>query len=116
MVYIREALYIQIVRFKLDSANAQELADAVQVHLSDWISKCPGFVSANLHVSDDGQHMINYAQWRDKDSFESFVKSADQEALTKTIDKFKPDNVESNHFELVAQQSIEDEFWSKPRF
>jgi quinol monooxygenase YgiN len=25
---------------------------------------CPGFISANFHLSEDGTRVINYAQWR----------------------------------------------------
>jgi antibiotic biosynthesis monooxygenase (ABM) superfamily enzyme len=25
---------------------------------------CPGFISANFHISEDGTRVINYAQWR----------------------------------------------------
>ncbi len=116
MVHIRDALYIQIDRFTLKSGKAKELANTYQEHLSEWISKCSGFVSCNLHVSEDGSHLINYAQWRDKESFQAFSENSRQKALKNAIEKINPDNVQSDHFELVTQQSIEDEFWSKPRF
>lgn len=73
-------------------------------------------MSANLHVSEDGTHMINYAQWRDKKSFDAFLQDEHQDSLQKAIQDCKSDKVESDNFDLVAQQSIEDQFWSKPRF
>jgi len=33
----------------------------------------PGFVSANLHVSVDGQHVANYAQWRSQDDLDAMI-------------------------------------------
>ena len=32
-----------------------------------------GFVSANIHVSSDGQHVANYAQWRDEAAFRAMM-------------------------------------------
>ncbi|WP_395342704.1 antibiotic biosynthesis monooxygenase [Ningiella sp. W23] len=115
MVRINDQLYIQIVRISFESKKAQLLADTVQEHLSDWISKCSGFISANLHVSADGKKMINYAQWRDKDSFDAFLNHEKQAELKDAIQSQNPSKAEADQFELVAQQSIEDEFWSKSR-
>ncbi len=28
------------------------------------VIQCPGFISANFHLSKDGTSLINYAQWR----------------------------------------------------
>jgi heme-degrading monooxygenase HmoA len=32
--------------------------------------RVPGFVSANIHRSLDGKHVVNYAQWESKDHFD----------------------------------------------
>ena len=34
----------------------------------------PGLIGTALHRSIDGTRVINYAQWRSKEEFESFVK------------------------------------------
>jgi quinol monooxygenase YgiN len=32
-----------------------------------FMASQPGFVSASLHRSDDGSHVVNYVQWRNRD-------------------------------------------------
>jgi heme-degrading monooxygenase HmoA len=39
----------------------------------------PGFISANIHKSNDGQRVVNYAQWRSRDDFDAMLKN--QEAI-----------------------------------
>jgi quinol monooxygenase YgiN len=36
----------------------------------------PGFVSANLHVSLDGEHVVNYAEWSSKEDFERAMQNS----------------------------------------
>nr|WP_136250724.1 antibiotic biosynthesis monooxygenase [Ningiella ruwaisensis] len=115
MVRIRDNYYIQIVRFHCVDGDAQALADKIARHIDDWISDCDGFVSANLHVSIDGKDLINYAQWRDKESFFAYKEHDNHTQLRKDIDEISPSRADSDAFELVAQKSIEDEFWSKSR-
>ena len=33
----------------------------------------PGFVSANLHVSNDRKYVTNYAQWRSQDDIDAMM-------------------------------------------
>jgi heme-degrading monooxygenase HmoA len=35
----------------------------------------PGFVSASIHKSLDGQRVVNYAQWRSKKDFEAMFNN-----------------------------------------
>jgi heme-degrading monooxygenase HmoA len=35
----------------------------------------PGFVSVSLHKSDDGSHVVNYVQWKDRKQLEAAHKS-----------------------------------------
>ncbi len=44
-------------------------------HLADTtealIKHMPGFISANFHLSHDGKHVVNYAQWESEQHFRS---------------------------------------------
>lgn len=113
MVRIEDSLYIQIVRFSFNNAEAQKLNDTVKQHLKNWISACPGFVSANLHVSENGKHMINYAQWHSKEHFEDFLNHPEQEKLLSDIKQVGPINAQADRFYLSSQQSNEDTFWER---
>lgn len=35
----------------------------------------PGFISANIHKSMDGERVTNYAQWASKEAFEAMLKN-----------------------------------------
>lgn len=39
--------------------------------------RAPGFVSANLHMSDDKRHVTNYAQWRSREDLEAMMANRD---------------------------------------
>jgi heme-degrading monooxygenase HmoA len=45
----------------------------------------PGFVSANMHKSLDGQRVANYAQWRSREDFEAMLKNPEALAHMKPI-------------------------------
>ena len=58
--------YVTLINtFQVKPENADELAELLH-HASEVMSKLPGFVSANLHVSEDKTRVVNYAQWRAK--------------------------------------------------
>ena len=56
--------------------------------------KClPGFVSANIHKSLDGTHVVNYGQWRSKEDFEAMLNNPEAAPHMKAagaIAKFEP--------------------------
>ena len=62
--------------FEVDPDNADKLLDVLH-KASEPISKLPGFVSANLHVSGDRKRVVNYVQWRSQADFEAMHKSPD---------------------------------------
>ncbi|MEL6464645.1 MAG: antibiotic biosynthesis monooxygenase [Pseudomonadota bacterium] len=93
--------FIQIVRFKVTEGHADRLMHTIFGHLDGWVRHCDGFVSSNFHISDDGQHVINYAQWRDKTAFEGFLHHPRQPELRKAIAAQSPDRAEADSFTLV---------------
>lgn len=50
-----------------------ELVSALQEALEGTMTSVPGFVSGSVHRSLDGEHVANYAQWRDQEAFDAFV-------------------------------------------
>ena len=93
--------YIQIVRFKVTKGQAEPLMQAIFAHLDAWVSGCDGFVSSNFHVSGDGRHVINYAQWRDKTAFDGFLHHPKQSELRDAIAAQSPERAEADSFTLV---------------
>ncbi|MFH5797793.1 antibiotic biosynthesis monooxygenase family protein [Haladaptatus sp. CMAA 1911] len=49
------------------------LADATE----ETMRHLPGFVSANIHRSRDGERVVNYAQWDSESNFESIFERPD---------------------------------------
>ncbi len=39
------------------------------------MSKLPGYISANLHISDDKKTVTNYAQWATLQDFQNMLKN-----------------------------------------
>lgn len=75
--------------------------------LVSWISNTteqtmrhfPGFVSANIHVSLDRCHVVNYAQWRSRSDLDAMLANPKAQAhLTEVTTIAK--SFESVHYEL----------------
>lgn len=54
-----------------DPANQQQLVAMLVQATQETMRHQPGFISANIHVSLDGTHVVNYAQWRTAPDFEA---------------------------------------------
>jgi hypothetical protein len=59
-----------------DPANQQRLADLLVDATEQTMKHQPGFVSANIHRSLDGTHVVNYAQRRSAADFEAMRQNA----------------------------------------
>lgn len=101
---ISDEFYIQIVRFRVTSSNAETLLASIIVELDQWVSSCDGFISANFHMSEDGEHLINYAQWRDEGAFQAFTKDPRQSKIRDIISGANVENVAADGF--ILKQSI----------
>ena len=71
--------------FTVDPENQQKLVDMLVRATEKTMSKIPGFVSANIHKSLDGKHVVNYAQWRNKEDFEAMTNDPKAQEHIKPI-------------------------------
>ncbi|HEX2810633.1 MAG TPA: antibiotic biosynthesis monooxygenase family protein [Kineosporiaceae bacterium] len=55
--------------FTVPPERQQELLDLLSEATEQVMAAMPGFVSANLHRSEDGTRVVNYAQWRSRQDF-----------------------------------------------
>jgi quinol monooxygenase YgiN len=55
--------------FRTDPAHQQRLVDLLIQATQDTMRHLPGYLSANIHRSLDGTHVVNYAQWRSQADF-----------------------------------------------
>ena len=58
--------------FTVEPEHQQELID-VLAEATTVMTAQPGFVSANLHRSDDGRRVVNYAQWRSRHDYAAML-------------------------------------------
>ena len=56
----------QITTVKTRPDNQDEVL-ALMKERAKFMARQPGFVSVNLHRSEDGTHVVNYIQWTDKE-------------------------------------------------
>jgi heme-degrading monooxygenase HmoA len=59
--------------FETKPEQQQALIDA-WLRFVESVKEEPGLIGTALHRSTDGTRVINYAQWRSKEDFESFVQ------------------------------------------
>lgn len=57
----------QITTVKFDPEHQSE-ALAIMTERARFMATQPGFVSISLHRGDDGSRLVNYVQWKDKES------------------------------------------------
>lgn len=66
--------YVTLINtFTVDPAKADELLAILSEATGHGMRQRPGFVSANLHVSLDGRHVANYAQWRSQADIDAMM-------------------------------------------
>lgn len=63
--------------FTVDPGRQLELLEALEDATREIFLTLPGFISANLHTSLDGQRVINYAQWASEEQFQDALQRAD---------------------------------------
>lgn len=60
--------------FTVAPEKYQELFAALKLATETVMSKLPGYVSANLHVSDDQKTLTNYVQWATLEDYQNVMK------------------------------------------
>lgn len=64
--------YLTLINtFTVDADHAEELLEILDRATTEVLQQQPGFVSANLHLSDDRTRVANYAQWRSRADYEA---------------------------------------------
>ena len=61
--------------FTVAPGRRQELVDLLDEATEQVMRHLPGFVSANIHASDDGTRVVNYAQWASAEHFQQMLKN-----------------------------------------
>lgn len=72
-----------IVEPQYQKTFIQEMAQYIEKH----IKALPGFISSSLHASQDKNKVFNYAQWKSKEAYESFL-SFNPEKSERTFEQY----------------------------
>lgn len=69
----RSGYVVLINTFTVDPEKAEALLRGLSHATEHGMRHCHGFVSASLHVSRDGRHVANYAQWRSQADLDAMM-------------------------------------------
>jgi quinol monooxygenase YgiN len=61
--------------FTVTPEHQEHLLEVLDTATREVMQHLPGFVSANLHRSLDGTHVVNYAQWTSREAFEAMLRN-----------------------------------------
>lgn len=78
-------VHIVIFEFDIEPEEQQPLREGIEQLVRDIVSRQPGFVSANLHVSRDGRKVLNYFQWESLEAFEKFRNDEDKQSKIRPV-------------------------------
>jgi quinol monooxygenase YgiN len=59
--------------FTVEPARQQELVQLLVAATEEVMQHQPGFISANIHASADGERVVNYAQWESEQAFRTML-------------------------------------------
>lgn len=77
--------------FDVDPAAQHELLELLTEATEKVMRHRPGFVSTNPHASFDGTRVVNYAQWRSRDDFETTMANPDaQQHMRRAAELARP--------------------------
>ncbi|WP_223301849.1 antibiotic biosynthesis monooxygenase [Haladaptatus sp. R4] len=63
--------------FTVAPERQDELVELLADATDETMRHLPGFVSANLHRSRDGERVVNYAQWESEADYEAIFERPD---------------------------------------
>jgi C-6 monooxygenase len=79
--------FVALVTIRVDGPETQRaLVEQMAKSVEGWVRYCPGFISANYHLSVDGTLVVNYARWTSEELYrQSFSLNPDKEAMRRAI-------------------------------
>ena len=92
--------------FMVEPDRAEQLLEALHKATMDIFRHEPGFLSVSLHLSEDRSRIVNYAQWRSKEHYETMRKKPEVQAHMKGAAalaiSFDPVDYELKHVVLAG--------------
>lgn len=94
-----QELFTVIFEFNVEPDQQEELSQGIQQLVDEIVSKQPGFISANLHLSTDGEKVLNYFQWESKEAFDAF--RGNEEAMSQIQPVIGPYGPQPRVYDIV---------------
>ena len=95
--------------FTVASSRQRELIAALDRSTGELFVNLPGFRSANLHASQDGTRVVNYAQWASEQHFQDMLRNAEARAhmaeIMTVADKAEPRLFTVSHIHHPSEQA-----------
>ncbi len=86
--------------FTVEPAKQQELFDSLIEASEKVMSKMTGYISANIHMGDDGKTVTNYVQWASLQDYENVF------AIPEVMEHMKKAAAIAIKFEPVTYNTI----------
>jgi Antibiotic biosynthesis monooxygenase len=77
--------------FSCEPQNQQLLVDSWIQATEQRLGKLPGIISAALHRSKDGTRVVNYAQWKSAENWESLFRIGSESWFREMAKYARPD-------------------------
>lgn len=91
-----------ILDFTVKPDKILQLSKLAQQNIMDVISKKEGFVSANIHESSSGSRLVNYSQWKSRESYEKAIDFLSHEEVVLGEKLLDLGDMRWNFYEIVS--------------
>lgn len=91
--------------FAVTPERQQELVDLLIEATETVVSKQPGYISANIHKSLDGVKVVNYAQWRSREEFETALAKPEVQVHTQRAFEIAS-SIEPHLYEVIFTDNV----------
>ncbi|MFN8108894.1 MAG: antibiotic biosynthesis monooxygenase family protein [Thermoleophilia bacterium] len=95
------SIFTVVNEFHVTPEQQGEILRVFPPLMTDVVSRIPGFVSGNLHISADGERVLTYYQWRSKEAYEAFL--ADPQAASRVSEVISPYAPDRRVYEVAFQ-------------
>lgn len=92
-------VFTVIFEFETEPEKQRELAGKIEGLVREIVGEQPGFLASHLHLSTDGQKVLNYFQWESEEAFHAF--RGDEDAQRRIRPVIAPYGPKPRAYEIV---------------
>lgn len=80
-------VFAMVSEFEVDPRKQQVLIEEVASQVDAHFRRYDGFLSASYHASENGQRVLNYAQWRSREALHASFRAEGREDMRVEMDR-----------------------------